>query len=401
MYLTLSGKLDEHLLDSEKSISSILDLVQAGVMIVSEDSHRIIYANPTALEMTMRSRNDVVGKVCHEYICPAEKGKCPISDLGNVIDNSERTLLKADGRKLDILKTVKPIQVNGQNCLIETFVDISRLKQASNEAEAARAEVEEINHHLRKANERAEQLAAKAELANLVKGQFLANISHEIRTPMNAIVGFSDLLSEDDELTEIQLDSVVTIREAARNLMEIINDILDYSRIKAGLLSIDFTDCSVDKILKSLEKVMSPAAERKSLGFEIVRAGDFPDIIQTDAIRLKQCLINIVNNAIKFTEEGYVRLSATMESLENRPHLCFNVSDTGIGIPEDKLSVIFEAFTQADGSVNRRYGGTGMGLAITKQLARLLGGELTVTTKLGAGSTFSLFVPLHPAQADE
>lgn len=400
MYLTLTGKIDEQLLESEKSISSILDLVQAGVVIVSEDSHQILYANPTACEMTMRSRAEMIGKVCHEYICPAEKEKCPITDMGNVVDNSERTLLQADGQERSILKTVKTIQINGHNCLIETFVDITRIKTVTQEAETARKEAEETSRRLRQANERAGQLAAKAELANLVKSQFLANISHEIRTPMNSIVGFSDLLSEDEELNAYQMDSVVTIREAARSLMEIINDILDYSRIESGLLNIEITDCSLERILRSIEKVMAPAAERKSLAFEIVRAGDLPHLIRTDATRLKQCLINIVNNAVKFTEQGYVRLSVSIEFLENNPYICFHVTDTGIGIPEDKLAIIFDAFTQADGSVTRKYGGTGLGLSITRQLATLLGGELTVTTSVGKGSTFSLCIPLHPEQTD-
>jgi len=395
MYLTLTGKLDEQLLESQKRISSILDLVQAGVIIVAEDSHRIIYANPTALEMMSRSRDEVVGRVCHELICPAQQGKCPISDLGQVVDNSERILLRPNGQELDILKTVKPILLEGHSCLIETFVDITHLKQVSEEAQASREQAEEINRKLRQANERAEQLTAKAELASLVKSQFLANISHEIRTPMNAIVGFSDLLSEDEDLNEYQLDSIVTIRQAARSLMEIITDILDYSRIEAGLLRVETEECSADRLLNSLESVMAPAAERKSLGFAIVRDPGVPDMIRTDPSRLKQCLINLANNAIKFTEQGCVRVSVSVESLENASFICFGVSDTGIGIPEDKLDVIFDSFTQADGSVTRKYGGTGLGLAITKQLVTLLGGHLTVSTRPGEGSTFSLFIPDH------
>jgi len=231
-----------------------------------------------------------------------------------------------------------------------------------------------------------------AEAASVTKSQFLATMSHEIRTPMNAIIGFSDLLADED-LTNDQEQNVNIIRDSGKNLLALINDILDFSKIEAGQLDIEIIDCSLTKSLHSVESLMRPKATEKGLEFEVIRTGGLPEQIKTDPTRLRQCLINLVGNAIKFTDKGHIHVSALLEECENKPFIRFDIEDTGIGVPANKQALIFESFSQADGSHTRKYGGTGLGLTITKQLVELLGGELTLASEEGKGSVFSFTIP--------
>lgn len=254
------------------------------------------------------------------------------------------------------------------------------------------ADLTVANEQLKASIVQVRQLAERAVKADQAKSDFLANMSHEIRTPMNAIIGFSDILA-DEKLTGEQADYVNTIRDSGKHLLELINDILDFSKIEAGKLDIEMTEHSLRNLLARIESMMHPAAVEKNLEFEIKQDGDLPAIIRTDPDRLKQCLINLVSNAIKFTEHGHVHMKLSLEEHNNQPHIRFDVEDTGIGISAEEQEEIFKSFTQADGSTTRKYGGTGLGLTITKQLAELLGGRLTVSSEKDKGSVFSLIIP--------
>lgn len=227
-----------------------------------------------------------------------------------------------------------------------------------------------------------------AEKANQSKSDFLAGMSHEIRTPMNAIMGFCEMLNEED-LTDVQHKYVNIIHNSSKSLLGLINDILDLSRIESGKLDIDITDCSVKMLLVDIEALLKPAAAEKGLALNISQ-GDVPDVIQTDPTRLRQCLINLVNNAIKFTKQGHVLVKAYLEDNDGSGYVRFDVEDTGIGIKMEEQENIFESFSQSSVSITRKFGGSGLGLAISKQLACLLGGDLTMKSEVGHGSVFSL-----------
>ena len=269
---------------------------------------------------------------------------------------------------------------------------LEQRKQAAQNLMVAKKETEEIKEELIKVTTRANDMAAQAGMANEAKSQFLTKMSHEIRTPMNAIIGFSEVLAE-ERLTDEQKYHVDIIRESGEHLLLLINDILDYSKIEAGKLDVEIADCSLQQVLAVIESSMRPAAREKGLAFEILQCEELPVQIRTDPVRLRQCLINLVNNAIKFTDEGHTYVNVSLQEVDNKPFIRFDVEDTGVGIPADKQGSIFEEFAQIDNSATRRFKGTGLGLAITKKLAHLLGGELTLTSKPGKGSVFSLTIP--------
>ncbi len=236
----------------------------------------------------------------------------------------------------------------------------------------------------------------RAEAGAQAKTQFLANMSHEIRTPLTAIVGYTDLMLEDDELQDLPdvcKEHLETIRRNGRHLLRILNDILDVSKIEAGRIDAERIAVSRREIVDDVVSVMQQASANKGIGFDIHYAGKVPHTIQTDPTRLRQVLMNLVGNAIKFTDQGGVRLAIEFhEDDEIGPVLEFAVSDTGVGLSPAACARIFDAFSQADASTTREFGGTGLGLTICKQLAALLGGDVVVESIEGHGSTFTLTI---------
>lgn len=233
----------------------------------------------------------------------------------------------------------------------------------------------------------------KAEAANIAKSEFLANMSHEIRTPMNVIIGLANILEMSNPLSEKQKEFISTLKLSAQSLLSIINDLLDFSKIEARNLELEKIPFDLGKLIEELSLQMSITAEQKGLQLQKDIAGIHGKQFIGDPTRIRQILINLISNSMKFTERGLITISATcLSPTDNGVEI--SVTDTGIGIPNEKLEFIFEKFTQADSTITRKYGGTGLGLAIVKALVDTMGGTITVQSQLGGGTVFTIRLPL-------
>ena len=233
-----------------------------------------------------------------------------------------------------------------------------------------------------------------ADEANQAKSQFLANMSHEIRTPLNAIIGYSELLQEEAE--ELNLSEIVPdlekINMSGKNLLVLINDILDLSKIEAGKMELSLNHLSLETFLEKFVTLLKPQQDKNNNTFALQVQGPL-ESVYTDSAKLRQCLYNLLSNAYKFTENGSISLIVEQTFSDERDWTLFHVQDTGIGIAPDKQHKLFQEFVQADSSISQKYGGTGLGLAITQKLTHLLGGTVTIESELGEGSTFTLSIP--------
>jgi two-component system sensor histidine kinase/response regulator len=371
-------RAQEALHESEGRIRLLLDSTAEAIFGIDRDGN-FSFCNPATLRLLgYESGGALLGKQAHEMMhhshadgTPYPLEKCPIvpsRQTGEEIHSDSEVFWRSDGTCFPAEFWAYPIRKEGEIVgAVITFLDITERKRA----QAALLEAKEV-----------------AEAASRAKSEFLANMSHEIRTPMNGIIGMTEL-ALDTSLTAEQRDYLSLVRSSADSLLHVINDILDFSKIEAGKLELEKTEFEIRDLFRDTLKTLAQRADEKSLELCARVSPKVPKILIGDPTRLRQLVVNLVGNAVKFTEEGNIVLNTELEeSIGDEVRLHISVSDTGMGIPPEKQHVIFESFAQADGSTTRRFGGTGLGLTISRQLVELMGGRMWVESEVGKGSTF-------------
>jgi HAMP domain-containing protein/CheY-like chemotaxis protein len=319
-----------------------------------------------------------------------------LESLGIVIATIEATM-----RTDDLLRQSQSLTEELRNQQNELQQTNEELEEKAVQLSDQKAEVEKKNKQVELARQELEEKAEQLALTSKYKSQFLANMSHELRTPLNSLLILSRQLADNVEgnLTDKQIRYADTIRQAGTDLMTLINEILDLAKIESGTMAVEVSQVRFGNLRDYVDQTFRQVAEEKGLAFTVELDAELPSSLDTDDMRLRQVLRNLLSNALKFTERGKVKLRIYRAAPDV---IGFAVTDSGIGIPKDKQRLIFEAFQQADGSTSRKYGGTGLGLAISREIAGLLGGELRVESEVSAGSTFTLFLPAaYTAQVRE
>ncbi len=413
-------EINEGLQENTRLLEATVISANDGVIITTADfdngGPEIIYVNEAFTHISGYEADEVLGKtprilqgvdtdrdVLDELKSCLSKGKPFKGELKNYTKDG-------DAYWLDI--SIVPIR--DEDGVITHFTAIERniteqkriqkeLQQEKETAEKEVAERKRIEGQVQEYTDKLElmrfdamEAQKKAEEASAAKTEFLANMSHELRTPMNGIIGMAEMLM-DSRLDADQQENIETLHGSSENLLSILNDILDISKIEAGELEIETVPFHLGTAVRQVVQLFVPLATDKGITLDINRDEDVPSAVIGDLGRIQQVLRNLISNALKFTEEGEIIVSLRATTNSETPTLYMAVEDTGVGIPKDKLDNIFEKFTQADTSVTRKFGGTGLGLAITQQLVELMGGEIGVDSLEGQGSTFWFTIPLTMA----
>ncbi|AEF94381.1 multi-sensor hybrid histidine kinase [Desulfotomaculum nigrificans CO-1-SRB] len=360
-------------------LRAIVSILNASIAL-ADANDRIIEVNEKCLKITGKSRQELIGR----SIWDLHQGET-LDRVRQIVDtykqdpNHPPINITRRLEESDVIMSIQPVYRDKiYDGILLMVVDVTEVAAAKRQAEEARE---------------------AAERANQAKSEFLANMSHEIRTPMNGILGFAEILLQTN-LNSQQEESVRIIQQCGENLLDLINDILDLSKIESGKMVLEQTTFSLRKLIYEAVNVIEPKLIEKGVEIKISIQKDLPDYFKGDPTRIRQVLNNLLSNAAKFTHEGHVEVKVNGQkdhSVETDSFtLVFSVSDTGIGIPREKLDLIFESFTQADGSTTRKYGGTGLGLTISRSLINLMGGQITVESEVNRGSKFSFSIPGLP-----
>ena len=380
-------RAEELLSEERKVLRALIDNVP-DFMYVKDAESRFVVANASvARSRELKRPEELLGKTDFDFY-PRELAEFYFQDEQNVIRtkqalfNKEEECVDAAGNKSWLLTTKVPLyDKNGQvTGIAGVGRDITKRREAEREMQRARE---------------------AAEAASQAKSEFLANMSHEIRTPLNGVMGMTDL-ALDTQLTPEQREYLETVKTSSDSLLTVINDILDFSKIEAGKIDLEAVDFNLRDCLELTLKTVAVRADEKGLELLCEVAPEVPELVRGDSTRLRQVVMNLVGNAIKFTDRGEVALKVQVEAQEGQDRMLrFTVADTGIGIPAEKRELIFAPFSQADTSTTRKYGGTGLGLTISTRLVEMMGGRIWVESEVGRGSQFHFTARLGAADAKE
>ena len=382
-------KMLQHLDPSQavpSHVRSALDTLAEGLMVI-DIKQQIVLANQAFAATVGRAPEELMGQSASDLAwenpdgVPFAKGEFPwaraLAD-GSPQRNDMIHLRDSKSERLTFIVNCSPVLGSGGRYggVLVSLDDVTQLEENQAELAAAKEEAEAANH---------------------AKSEFLANMSHEIRTPLNAILGFTEVLKRGYEKGEAERKKYLgTIRSSGEHLLQLINDVLDLSKVEAGHLEVESIRFAPHVLIQEVISVLSVKAREKNLSLEFEAAGPIPETLLSDPTRLRQIITNLVSNAIKFTEQGGVKVVARLAPAAEERLMRIDVVDTGIGMPPEAHEAIFDPFVQADNSVTRRFGGTGLGLAISRRLARLLGGDIVVRSAPGGGSTFAVTIDPGP-----
>ena len=364
--------------DMLEQFKTVWNNVESGIAIIDAETREVIDINPIAVRMFGSSKEEMIGNTCYNLICPAKE--CPVIDKKQLVDKAEQKFIKSDGETIPIIKSVAKIHYNGRLALLESFTDISYLKQAEEQL----------------------RILKVTEQASHAKSDFLSKMSHEMRTPMNAIIGMTQIAGKSNELDKLKY-CLSMIENSSTHLLGLINDILDMSKIEAGKFELENTSINIEKMLIRVCNLIIEKIELKNIKFDIVLGTNMRMNYIGDELRLSQVVTNLMSNSVKFTpDDGRIELSVDEVQKDNDYGILrFTVKDSGIGMTEEQMGRLFNAFEQAESSTSRKFGGTGLGLAISKNIVEKMNGRIWVESEIGKGSAFIFEVKLkRPAQQD-
>lgn len=372
--ITARKEAERQLREDEERFRATDDASPVGLIIVARRDNTIQHLNRSFSEIIGREPNDILGKPITSLFSDPEQSAALTAILGGVSGHRSEFRFDRSGQECCVMVSLAELDFHDSKAMVASFVDIT---------DRVRAE-----EQLKKAKE-------SAESANRVKSAFLANMSHELRTPLNAIIGYSEILVEDasDRGDDTSIADLKKIQSAGKHLLGLINDILDLSKIEAGRMDIYLEQIFLSKLVADVKTIVDPMMGKNNNRFVIDCPGHIGSL-RTDLTKLKQNLINLLSNAAKFTKDGEVKLTLSrIEGEDGIKRIRFNVSDTGIGMSEEQLAKLFQSFSQADSSTTRNFGGTGLGLTITRHFCTMLGGTVEAASSPGNGSTFTMVLP--------
>jgi PAS domain S-box-containing protein len=378
--ITERKQAEKQLREDEERFRAIDAAAPVGLIIADTEGKRVLHLNRSFCEIMGREPGDVLGKPVSEILTDHAKSAELAALLRSEAGIRKEFSFVRNGEESCVMVSLAGLDFHGEKAIVASFVDIS---------DRMRAEAE-----LKHAKEAAES-------ASRVKSAFLANMSHELRTPLNAIIGYSEILVEDaqDRGDKTGVSDLQKIQSAGKHLLGLINDILDLSKIEAGRMDIYLEQVFLTKLIEEVKTIVQPLIDKNGNRF-VVECPKNIGSLRSDLTKLKQNLINLLSNAAKFTQSGEIKLKVSREDDEEGvKRIRFVISDTGIGMTEEQLGKLFQSFTQADSSTTRNFGGTGLGLTITKHFCKMLGGSIDAASKPGHGSAFTMILPDQAAQA--